>query len=176
VVQSSASLDYSKTSEITKDSHLYRAGFTGIALQASEEYGYHVFDRCYGELWQTFAKQHQVHRLASLVAPFLTIRSISMALAGTDVAQHQDFSLAAEHYRRTLIQIVNSDVMQNAKAKEWEYKGDRSVWERVPPFQYSAPPLGRVLRQQGWNLAILAGWSVVAVLLAIRGATRLEVV
>jgi ABC-2 type transport system permease protein len=144
--------------------------FEGIALQESEEWGYILFDKHYGRLWKTFDRQEQVQRLAGIFAPLLSVRAISMGMAETDRRAHQDFARAAESYRRTLIQIINDDIKNNAKTGDTSYKNGRQLWERVPPFKYRARELNTVLAAHGGDFGLLlfgfvaacllTGWSV----------------
>jgi ABC-2 type transport system permease protein len=87
--------------------------FQGISLQAGEEHGNQIFDHYYSELWDTFQQQERIHQAASLVAPVLAVRSLSMSLAGTDFAQHAHFARAAEDYRRGI------------QRDEWRYSRQR---------------------------------------------------
>jgi len=63
--------------------------FAGISIQEGEEHGNEVFDRHYGRLFDTYDRQQKIFTLAGVAAPLLPVRALSMALAGTDVAQHR---------------------------------------------------------------------------------------
>jgi ABC-2 type transport system permease protein len=52
--------------------------FAGISLQEGEEHGDRVFDKHYGQLWDTFQRQNRFKQAAGLVAPMLAIQSLSM--------------------------------------------------------------------------------------------------
>jgi ABC-2 type transport system permease protein len=134
--------------------------FAGLALQAGEEYGNQVFDRRYGELWQLYEKQNRVHQVSALVAPLSAVRALSAGLAGTDFAQHRDFSVAAEQYRRQLNKLMNEQVAYQSRGGNLSYLADSALWKSVPQFDYAAPGVGTVLRQQTWNFALLAVWFV----------------
>jgi ABC-2 type transport system permease protein len=47
-------------------------------------------------LWDAFERQAGVHLQASVAAPFLAVRAVSMAFSGADFAHHRHFSSAAE--------------------------------------------------------------------------------
>lgn len=51
-------------------------------------------------------------------APLIAVRTLSMALAGTDVEQHRHFATAAETYRRDLMRQMNGDMTQNSLTGE----------------------------------------------------------
>lgn len=145
--------------------------FQGIALQASEEHGNEVYDRLYGRLWDTFEAQNRLQQQGAVVAPLLAMRSVSMGLSGTDFAQFRDFSVAAEQYRRQLIEVLNDDITKAGK-QEGPHLGDERLWAKAPPFVYEAPGVGRVLSQQCWSLSLLAVWATSGAALAGWAATR----
>ncbi len=149
--------------------------FRGISLQAGEEHGNQVFDHYYSELWDTFQRQEYVHQAASVLAPVLAVRSLSMGLAGTDFAQHAHFARAAEEYRRMIQRTMNGDVINNAKAARGPYLRGRDLWDKLPDFEYQAPGVGWVLSRQSLSLLLLSFWAAAAIALAWRAALRLRV-
>jgi len=148
--------------------------FAGIALQAGEEYGNRVFDRRYGELWGLYEKQNRIHKALALVAPLNALRQFSAGMAGTDFAQHRDFAVAAENYRRALNKMMNENLAYNSHGGDFEYEADGALWKATQDFVYTAPGATWVLRLQIWNCAALALWFAVAVALAWRAAIRLD--
>jgi ABC-2 type transport system permease protein len=149
--------------------------FGGLSLQAGEEHGNEVFDRVYSELWGTFSKQESVHQAASIVAPLLAVRSLSMGLAGTDFAQHAHFARAAEDYRRMIQREMNLDIADNAAKVTGAYLRGRDLWEKLPDFQYSAPDVAWVVARQRLPFFLLFLWAIAAAAIAWRAAHRLEV-
>jgi ABC-2 type transport system permease protein len=89
-----------------------------------------------------------------------------MGLAGTDFAQHRHFSDAAEEYRLMLISTMNNDVTRNQKLDDYDYKGGRELWEKVPPFAYTAPGAVWVLAKTARASALLGAWLLAAAVLA----------
>lgn len=149
--------------------------FNGLRMQAGEEYGNKVFDKHFSALWATYEKQRNVHEFASLIAPALAIRSISMAMSGTDFPQHSHFAKAAEEYRRLINREMNMDLADNAKGKP-VYMASQSLWEKIPEFHYVAPDLGWVLTKQTVSLTMLALWLAFAAFAATGAARRLKVI
>lgn len=135
--------------------------FSGISLQEGEEHGNEVFDRHYGQLFDIFEAQNRVYQIGALAAPTLAVRSISMALAGTDLAQHLDFITAAEEYRRGIQRVLNNDIAVNQK-KGQTYLAGSELWNQVQDFTYDAPSTAWVLGNVRWPLVILAGWLALA--------------
>ena len=148
--------------------------FAGISLQAGEEYGNQVFDKHYGALWDAYAGQSRVHLAAAAFAPFLAIRSWSMGLAGTDLAQHRHFVTAAEGYRRELQRFLNGEMTRSAKGLDFGYRADPAFWATAPRFVYAPPSLAVVVRQQAGALALLALWALGAASAAVWAASRLR--
>jgi ABC-2 type transport system permease protein len=149
--------------------------FAGISLQAGEEYGNEVFDRRFGALWDTYARQDRVHLAASVVAPLLAIRSFSMGLAGTDFAHHRHFVTAAESFRRDLQRVLNGEMTQNAKGHDFAWKADARFWASVPSFTYEPPGLSWALGHQLGALGVLLVWAILATGAAVWAAARLRV-
>ena len=146
----------------------------GIYLQESEEFANRIFDRNYGELWDTFERQGLLHEALGVVAPLLAVRTLSMGLAGTDVEQHRHFATAAEAYRRDLMRRMNGDLAQNSRSGEL-YMAGPELWAETPPLRYDAPSLGWVLNNRVLSLLVLGLWLAAAVLLSAAGVRRAEV-
>jgi ABC-2 type transport system permease protein len=148
--------------------------FAGVALQESEEHGYRVYDAHYGALWKTFVRQDDVQRAVASASPLLAVRSLSMAMAGTEPDQNRDFARAAEDYRRRLIRIINEDITEHGKGPKVEYLAGDEVWAKVPDFSYTAPGFSRVAARRWPDLAALAGWCAASAFLAAASASRIR--
>ncbi len=146
--------------------------FAGLRFQKSEEMGNEVFDYYYGDLNDTFESQNRVRSLSAVVAPLLAVQSLSMGLAGTDVAQHRHFSEAAEAYRRMYVRRINDDITQHVGAGR--YVAGTDLWASVPEFEYQAPPVGWVLANHRVSILLLLAWLAVALILALRAGAPLR--
>jgi ABC-2 type transport system permease protein len=134
--------------------------FAGVSLQEGENHGDEVFDAHYGRLFDTFERQNTVFQLGGLAAPMLAMRSVSMALAGTDFEHHRHFITAAEDYRRVIQRAMNDDIM--AHPTKGTYIAGKELWDRVPEFEYEAPATAWVLVNTRWSFGILAVWLMLA--------------
>jgi len=133
--------------------------FTGFAMQRGEEEANEVFDHHFGLLWEGYAAQDRAQLSGAVVAPLIAVRQLSMAIAGTDFAQHRAFAMTAEVYRRRLNKNMNDAIAENAAAgQEFSYQGDAALWQKVGPFTYEAPALGTVLLGQFPSLLLLGAW------------------
>ena len=165
-----AKLGYSGAETMMDDALLQ-----GIELQAEAEFENQVLDHRIGAAMAAMARQEQVAQWAAVLSPYLAIRSLSMALAGTDFAHHLAFQQQAEAYRRGLVQAMNDDFARNAGVAGWDYKANRKLWQQAAPFAFAAPPLARVLAEQWVALAMLAFWLVAAAVAAVAAARRMRV-
>jgi ABC-2 type transport system permease protein len=150
--------------------------FTGLSLQADEDWGDRVFDQTYGKVREIFAQQNQLRQALGTLSPFVAIKAISSALSGTDVEFSNDFSSAAEDYRRTMMRTLNRNIMTGTAGMTDEiaamtYKANGSLWKKIPPFDYDPPRLGTILSRNFTALVCLAGWlaaSLAFLVVAVR--------
>jgi ABC-2 type transport system permease protein len=144
--------------------------FSGISMQEGEEHGNEVFDRHYGRLFDRYEQQDRVYQVGGLVAPMLSVRALSMGLAGTDFQQHRHFATAAEAYRRDIQRLMNGDIAANQK-KGHVYLADHTLWEKVPEFEYTAPDTSWVVGNYTTSLLVLAVWTIAALGYMVRSAS-----
>lgn len=150
--------------------------YNGWRLQVSEEYANQFFDRHYARLWDQFEAQDGLRQKAGFVAPILAVRSLSMALAGTDFSHFRRFAEQAELYRRELVAFLNGDLRDNAGPRGFGYTQTEEFWAHAPAFAYDAPDAGWALAGESASLAALLAWFLVAGVWAWRGALRLEAI
>jgi len=147
----------------------------GIALRVTDHNGYRVYDRQFGALWDTFERQQRFQEWAGLAAPVIAVRSLSMALSGTDFSQHRDFSKAAERQRRIIQEVVSDDLIKNADPlgnRHFSYRANPSLWAKVPEFQYPLPRIGFALARHWPSVAVLAATFLLSVALALAVVSR----
>lgn len=145
--------------------------FAGISMQAGEEHGNEVFDHFYGRLQQDERKQRRILRGTALLTPWIAVRGLSAAAAGTDADHHWHFVRAAELYRRDLQRYLNGDFTQNAHGQDFDYLADPRLWRETAVFSYRAPPAGEVARGYLPEALLLLGWAAVA-LVVMQSAAR----
>lgn len=149
--------------------------FSGWSLQQGEEYGNKVYDKRYGELWRTFENQNSIYNLSAIFAPALAVKSVSMSMAGTDFAHHQNFARAAEDYRRLVNRMMNEDYMNNSRTGNTAYVADEKLWSSVPPFRYELPNTVWALQAQILPLVMLLLWTLGAIALAWLAIGKMKV-
>jgi ABC-2 type transport system permease protein len=101
----------------------------------------------------------------------LPVRSLSMALAGTDLAHHRAFVGAAEDYRRKMQRVLNNDIAQNARPGV-AYTAGPELWSKVPEFDYALPGVGWVLAQNWPSVLLLVAWLALAISFAVSARVR----
>lgn len=145
--------------------------WSGVALQAGEDYGNQVFDARYAELHATYRQQITVYEWAGALSPTVALRNLSMGLAGTDWQQHRHFALAGEAWRRHMVRQMNDEVIYRSRSDDYgtNLRGP-DVWASVPDFTYTPPGPGFALRNHAasaaalglWTVLIAIGWSFTA--------------
>jgi len=111
---------------------------------AAQVYALH-FDR----LWDRYAAQQNILRIAGLFSPVIPLRGVSSAMAGTDLAHQRHFEEQAEIYRQAFTEQIDQWDLQARRgvvSAEDRYGGE-SVWMSVKPFEYRSPALGFALEQ-----------------------------
>ncbi len=142
--------------------------WSGIAMQAGEEYTDQVYDQEFSKVEQIFNQQNQLSEWAGFINPYLAARNLSMSLAGTDFKHHVTFARAAEHYRRAFVKKMNKDMEVNhlPGVAYNDYKVGMEMWASIDPFAYKLPDLGTILSNQRISIAALASWLIGLMFLA----------
>jgi ABC-2 type transport system permease protein len=149
--------------------------FSGWSLNQGEEYAARVYDKHYSALWQTFENQNRFYNLSAIFAPLLSVKSISMSMAGTDFAHHRHFATEAENYRRVINRILNEDYMNNSRTGDAAYTANENLWRSMPQFQYELPATNWALRTQILPVVMLLLWTLGAIGLAFLAIRKLKV-
>jgi ABC-2 type transport system permease protein len=148
----------------------------GLELEAEARFENEVIDHHFGKVARAIDRQERAVQWAAVVAPPVAIRSLSMALSGTDYAHHAHFAEAAERYRRELVDALNQELATKGGADVWSYTAGSDTWARMPRFAYSDPGVKFALAFQGPSLVLLAGWLVASLAFAVAAARRTRVV
>jgi ABC-2 type transport system permease protein len=149
--------------------------FKGVAMKAGEEYSSRVYEKHFAALQGIYRRQNSVSEWASLVNPYLAIRAVSMALAGSDYHHVVDFQRQAEAHRYAFVQKLN-----DLHASKITWKGDkeerlsRGHWSEFPAFVYRSPGLIWALGNVWPAAAGLLLWAAGLAWLLARAELRLE--
>lgn len=145
--------------------------FNGTRLIAGESWADAVFDEHFGKLYRAYRAQDTAVRRAGWLVPILALRSLSMDLAGTGLADELAFRRAAEAHRRDLVLRMNKAVLDH---QDDHLIADETLWSTVPPFEYSPPSALSVLGHHAGDLAALALWATIGLLAVYSAARNLE--
>ena len=105
--------------------------FSGILLQADEEYGNKVWDKHFGEVYSILKEQKRNYQLSGLINPFASIQSLSMGTCGTDLIHHLDFLNKAEIYRRYFVKKLNDEYTVVSTVGENAYLSDNKFFKSI---------------------------------------------
>lgn len=137
--------------------------YSGLSLDASERYGYRVFDRRFAELHAARDQERATMRLAAVVSPLVALQNVSTGLAGTDEAHQRDFARQAEAHRRVVVNQLNDDLIRHGAGKTFaQYNADATLWQATPAFVYRSPTVSHLARAWLLDAAVLLCWLVVA--------------
>lgn len=149
--------------------------WSGIAMQAGEEYTDQVYDQEFSRIEEIFKRQNKLSEWVAFVNPYLAARHLSMALAGTDFHHHVAFARAAENYRRFFVKKMNKDMELNHKpgVAYSDYNVGREFWGSISPFDYQLPSTATILSVQWRNIAALVFWLVILLSIAYTYARKI---
>lgn len=136
--------------------------WSGIAMQAGEEYTDQVYDEEFSKVTSIFQRQNRLSEWVGFLNPYLAIRHLSMALAGTDFTHHVTFARAAENYRRDFVKMMNKDMELNhlPTIEYSDYSVGQEFWSSIPPFQYELPSTATILTAQWRSVMALVLWLI----------------
>ncbi|WP_046246727.1 DUF3526 domain-containing protein [Hymenobacter terrenus] len=154
--------------------------YGGYVMAEGEKISAAVYNKHYHLLLARFGQQNQFARTMAFLNPYLALKNLSMALAGTDFLAYSRFQQQAETYRYALAQQMNALQIQyipNQKRgpTEKDHAIDRKYWQDVPDFQYRAPSVAEVFRAEWVSVAAFGFWLLLLFFLVRGAAHRLSV-
>jgi ABC-2 type transport system permease protein len=156
----------------------------GEAMLDAESEQDRVQNETFAELYDVYTRQERVVSVLGLTAPVLPLRALAMAATGADFAHHRHFADAAELNRQQMLRILNRSSASAKPESLREYAdtgifvswAGRELWERVPPFAYTAPHVSSVISAHVIDLASLVLWTMGAAVAAAAALSRIAVV
>jgi ABC-2 type transport system permease protein len=144
--------------------------YSALVMKEAEEIGSAIFRRHYGRLLALFRRQSEPLVWGSFVSPYLAVRRVSSALAGSDLRHYAEFQQQAEEFRFTMIQKLNDLHMTEVSASnDKTTRLSRELWQSFPAFEFVPPGFGQLLPDILSPVAAMMAW---AVLLAWAMVTR----
>ncbi len=146
--------------------------YSGFVMRESERLSTTTYDKHLKALLQIYEDQNQLNRFTALINPYTAIRTISMALSGTDFSSYVHFQNQAEAYRYQLAQTMNELQMkyignETLKPGEKPHSISRAHWQKFPDFVYRFQAVSSAIQQEAWSIVALFLWGVASVILII---------
>jgi ABC-2 type transport system permease protein len=142
----------------------------GMTLFEREVESTAQYNAQFARIHDAYDRQQRLVDLISIAAPPLALRTVSMALSGTDPAHYRHFAEAAEAYRYELVQAMNtvaiesrlynaSATLADAPERPAFPEGEAAAYARVGPFAYRMPDSAWVLARVAVPAGSLVGWA-----------------
>lgn len=140
--------------------------YSGLVMTEGEKITAEIYTRHFDQLQTTFGQQNRFTRAMAFLNPYLAMRNLSMALAGTDYAGYVDFQRQAETYRYAMAQQLNAlqiRYISNVKPKptEKDHSISNTYWQTIPDFHYQARPVSAVFVSEGLSMLAVLFWALV---------------
>jgi len=156
--------------------------FRGLVAMEGETLTSRLFEDYAGRQFAEQRRQGAAATAFGLLSPAIAVRSLSMALSGTDLDGHRRFLQQAEAYRYDIVQRLNrlqaeavtfdDDSNRNKDpVAARRVRIDPSHWHDVPEFHYQGATLREKMSAAMPGAALLLLW-LAALAVAVRMATR----
>jgi ABC-2 type transport system permease protein len=148
--------------------------YGALVMLEAEKISSEIFRRHYGALLDTFRRQNRFSEWVATINPYLAIRALSMALAGSDLAHYSDFQWQAESFRFEMVQKLNELHLTEIKFEnDRAQRVSRERWREFPAFEFRPPSIASTLKQQ-WPAAVsLLVWAALLLLIVLRITPRI---
>jgi ABC-2 type transport system permease protein len=136
--------------------------YGAMVMAEGERLTAETFARHFAQLTGRMERQAAWIERAGWLAPYLAVRTLSAAAAGTDLRAQLQFQREAEAYRYQFVQRLNE-----LHRDEIRYTGDRDQklpagrWREIADFQPEPVSLRESMTGTGWAWAALAAWATV---------------
>lgn len=159
--------------------------YGGLVMQRAEQLTSNAYAEHRARLLDAYRNQARLVNAGAIVSPYLAIRSVSAALAGSDMAHQLEFEEQAEAFRYRLIQALNDlhiNEVDTARDRYAQVNGapsrqriDASFFHRLPTFEFRPPRVAQALRSQAVALtaALIASLLLMAAFAWTARAARL---
>lgn len=137
--------------------------YSGFQMREGERISASIYNIHLAKLRDIYAKQNSFSKMMTFVNPFLAIKNLSMALAGTDYASYQDFQDQAEAYRYHVSQEMNElqiKFISNSVKNSADKKNilDKKSWEATEDFVYKPSEINLVFTNEWLSIVSLIVW------------------
>ncbi|WP_414662797.1 DUF3526 domain-containing protein [Horticoccus sp. 23ND18S-11] len=146
--------------------------YGAIVMARGEELSAETFARHFAALGATMEAQAAGLNRASVAAPFLAVRALSAAAAGTDLRAQLRFQREAEAYRYQFVQQLNALHRDEVRAQhDRDQKLPAARWKAFADFRSAPPPLRDALAGTGFVWLTLGLWAALPLVALARRRT-----
>ncbi|WP_259014620.1 ABC transporter permease [Emticicia fluvialis] len=144
--------------------HKLPFNYSGYVMREGERLSAETYGRHQAQLVGIYEKQQNAVRITALLNPFIAIKNLSMALAGTDYATYNDFQNQVEAYRYKMAQTLNELQIKHISNKVKSSADKRAIishkyWEEFPDFTHRFPPFARVFSNEIISVLSILLWA-----------------
>jgi len=151
--------------------------FTGLLMQADEDYGNQVWDKHFGENDRILQKQKSLYQFSGLVNPFASLQGASMGFSGSDMLHHHDFLQQAEQYRRVLIKSLNDKhAYGGSKTGDHSWQPEADFYKSVKDFSYIAPAAGKIIGNYLVDVLYLLFWVALSTFVILFTSKKIRLI
>lgn len=146
----------------------------GVILQADEDINNLIYDKHHDSLYDGYYKQIAMHQSSGWLSPAMPAQLASMALAGTNFRNSEDFYRQTEIYRKAFIKSLNDHLRDNSLYGGRD-TGRTDYWKSALVFEYNAPELATKWKQGAWPFLNVLLWMLVLLMVTDILAKRIKV-
>lgn len=134
----------------------------GLLMEADENFNNKLYDEALDGVDNTMRSQNRISSIASFADPFVAVKNLSMASAGTDMHHHFHFTKEVEQYRRDLISKLNKeDASKKSAYIDSTGKIKADFLKQIKDYHYHAPALGWAFTFYSTEILGLLLWLIV---------------
>ncbi|AYQ33169.1 DUF3526 domain-containing protein [Runella sp. SP2] len=145
--------------------HKLPFNYSGYVMREGEKLSAETYQKHQAALVEIYQKQQDVVRFTAIFNPYMAIKNLSMALAGTDYAAYDDFQRQTENFRYSLAQTLNElqiKLISNKVKSSADKKAviSQKYWSQLPDFRYHFLTCTAVLKHEIFSVISLVLWVV----------------
>ena len=151
--------------------------YSGFIMREGEKISSTLYKYHNSQLLDTYQRQNGVSEYLALVNPFMAIKQLSMALAGTDFSSYIDFQNQADNYRYDLAQTMNELQMEYIKPNVNSSEGSVNVighehWEEFNDFEHEPVLLATSISNNFLSVVSILIWPLLMMILLLTTAKK----
>lgn len=143
----------------------------GVLFLLRDRHDNAVYDAASARLSEQVRAQDRLLTAAGLLTPAIAFQQLADALAGSGSEAQIAFHDAAERYRRTMSNLMNTDLMRHPGTKDRPHVAGDALFRALPRFVMPRRGIGAVIADGAVAAGLLLSW-LAAGLTALRFAAR----